>query len=183
MTIVGIDPGLTGAVGMLCRDRTIKAMMMPLNAKQVDIGKLNEIIRAEIWIQDEQGGGSVRDEMLVVIEEPSPFPTKLTGKDGKQVYGGAVTNFKMGERLGELRALCLLNKWPFILVKPMSWKAKVLHGTDWRGDSKAQAIRYMQSLHPEFEMPSAKYKMEAMADALCIAEYGRQFHLAQTEVF
>ncbi len=184
MRIIGIDPGLTGAIGTTLWAENgqtfVYADMMPKQGKLVDIRKVRDLIESRLELL-KGGMGTYKPADLVVVEEMSPFPTKLKGKDDKAVFGGAVTNFRMGERLAELRTMCLLEGWPFITIKPISWKVRVFVGKNWRGNSKDLAVEVIQALYPQFDIPDAKYKKYAMCDALCLALYGKQFHMPQQE--
>ena len=79
-----------------------------------------------------------------------------------------------GILLGILGAL----KISTVRVTPQAWKKAILAGTK---KDKDAAIEYVNMKYPDFELilPRCRKPHDGMADAICIAEYGRILNEAQ----
>ncbi|MGJ8515085.1 hypothetical protein [Carnimonas bestiolae] len=146
--IVGIDIGKSGAIAAI-DGKNAHAEPMPLMGKEVDGKSICELLV------------SLRPD-LVMVEKVGAMP-------GQGVT--SMFNFGMsyGKVLGVLEANCI----PYRLVTPQAWKKKVLAGT---AKDKNAAIAFVSRAFPDLDLaPGRKQKPhDGMADALCIAEYGRQ---------
>lgn len=156
MIYVGIDPGASGAwamIGVGDVGWSASAVPLPLDAS----GGIDVRVLRERW------AGFPRDETIVVIEKAQSMP----GNGGSAM-------FTYGKGVGRLEALLLLEGWRFEEVRPTTWKKVVLKDT---AKDKAAAIDYVTRAFPGVSLlptPRSKKPHDGMADALCLAEYGRR---------
>lgn len=151
MIVVGIDPGKTGGIGWINGD-TLEAgaATFPTVGKDIDLPGTWRIL------QD-------LEPSLVIIEKQQVLPKN-----------GSSSNFQLGRRYGELMAFLAALQAPHEAIRPQAWKKEVLAGT---AKDKAAAIQYVTSRFPLvslFETPKCRKPHDGMADALCLAEYGRR---------
>ena len=85
---------------------------------------------------------------------------------------GVASTFKFGMGYGVIIGICDALGLPYRLVTPQAWKKQVLAGTT---KDKDAAISFVRRAYPHVNLtPGAKRKPhDGMADALCIAEFGR----------
>jgi biotin operon repressor len=103
---------------------------------------------------------------LVMIEKQQPFPS---------TFKGSISNFSMGLCFGEVRGLCVGVNLPFQEILPRIWKKTILIGRAWR-KNKRDSILYVRGKYPDLNLrPTDRCKNDSdgMADAVCIAEYGK----------
>jgi len=157
MIYAGIDPGKKGAIAIIDTvEETVIAYKMPLlpGGKDLDVGEIAKIL----WDVD-----------FVTIEKQQVM--RRPNKKGEYVKQGAVSAFSIGYQFGLLKGICKgLNK-QFIIVRPQDWKKVVLHGT--RKD-KAAAIEYVENKYPYLEIIGGRKVTDGVADAVCLAEYGKK---------
>ena len=145
--IAGIDPGKSGGIAFLSEAGPL-AEPMPLCGKEIDGRYLAE------WLKE-----SAPD--LVVVEKVGAMPGQ--GVTSMFTFG---TGF--GRVLGVIEALGL----PYRLVTPQAWKKVVLAGTS---RDKTAAVEFVNRAYPALNLAPGRKRVphDGMADAVCIAEYGR----------
>lgn len=157
MRIVGIDPGLEGAIACL-DDNAPSVSDMPTRQfeKETWIDFRLVVQRLDIFMPE-----------LIVIERLQGQPT----------FGSR--NFKLGCSYGAVLNAAEYLAVPLLLVKPQTWKKALLEGTD---KSKEAAVGFIQNLYPNLDLfPSGIRKGKPKpshdrAEAVCLALYGRKFH-------
>ena len=145
--IIGIDPGVRGAIAILDKYSGIDTLQMPMQEKLVDIGAIIK------WFDDEKPS-------LVVVERVMGF-----GKGSISVW------CQQGVYYGQLIGWLQTMKWSFLPVTPMTWKA----ATIGLKKPKDASISYVKNLYPAIEWVGNKDKRIGQADAICLALYGRRF--------
>lgn len=159
---VGVDPGRRGAMAMI-RDAwpsesraEIVAWPTPmLDAKRYDLQAI------ATWFADWKPSIA-----LVTVEMLHPMPPK---------FRGGAANFGRGESRGWFWMLTALGI-PFLPVVPQTWQ-RVMHVGAKGDDTKARSIETALRIFPGvslLESGRARKHHDGMADALCIAQYGRQ---------
>ena len=150
MNIIGIDPGLTGAIAVISEDAYL--FDMPVMAKstkgnQIDGAGLTSLL-----------SGCKEAGTIVFLEQVGAMPKQ-----------GVTSMFNFGHGYGivqgVLYALCI----PFQLVTPQKWKK--YHGLI--GKQKDMARTLCIQTHPELSGQLKRKKDIGRADALLIAEYGK----------
>lgn len=148
MNVLGIDPGQKGGIAFIT-DFHSEAVPMPMIGKDFDVPAIMEIIRTK----------SVE---LVVIE-------KVHGMPGQGVRSTFTFGYGVGVIVGTVETLGLPLRW----VTPQAWKKIVLAGT---GKDKDAAIAHVRQAYPGVALvpPRCRTPHDGIADAVCIAEYGRR---------
>lgn len=159
MITVGIDPGLTGAIGILGhRAELISVHDMPVMQRQgakayvknqVNGAALEALLKTELYNYD-------KNEIMVVMESPIAFPRQHTAVTASTFLTAGIIEGVLTGRHYNLK-----------LVSPAEWK-KVLKLTSTKEQCRAFAVRLFPaaSLH--------QIKDHNRAEALLIAKYGHQ---------
>ncbi|ASK18406.1 Holliday junction endonuclease [Halomonas sp. N3-2A] len=147
--IIGIDPGLSGAIAVIRPDGDSRASVMPVVGKEIDVKALMAFIH-------------LVEPTMVVIE-------KLGVRPGQSAQSGVTSGTNYGVLLGVIQAL----GYPLRITRPQEWKAKVLKGTK---KDKDAAINHVRRAYPGVDLTPGKKRVphDGIADAVCIAEFGRQ---------
>jgi len=154
--IVGIDPGLSGALAYIS-DKVIHVRSMPTlkstkTKRMMDEQKICQFL--------EKRKDAIRH---VFIEKVSAMPGQ-----------GVTSMFNFGTGWGLLRGICVGLHLPYTLVHPITWKKVICRDMPKGKDVSiliAKRLWPNVSLHPT---DRSKKDSDGMADALCIAEYGRR---------
>lgn len=159
MIIVGIDPGLTGAVGIIGhRAELLGVHDMPTMQRQgakayvknqVNGAALEDLLREHLKDYD-------KNEVIIVMETPIAFP--------KQHVGVTASAFLTA---GIIEGVITARHYSMKLVAPAEWK-KALKLTSTKEQCRAFAVRLFPaaSLH--------RVKDHNRAESLLIAKYGHQ---------
>lgn len=161
-TIVGIDPGVTGALVALSADRSL-----------VDLD-----LAIPMPVLTDRNGKSLVDAAAVLrflleaapshiyLEQVHAMPAR--GKGGESRTMGATSAFNFGRGFGTLEAVAACAQIPVTLVPPQRWKrAAGLIGTD-KDFARTAALR----LFPAAGDLLKRKKDIGLADAMLIARYG-----------
>jgi len=149
MNVIGVDPGQSGGVAFVSDD-TAEAIPMPLVGKEVSGRELAS------WI-------GLRRPTLLVVERVGSMPGE-----------GVVSSFKFGKGFGMILGVIEALGYSYRLVTPQAWKRAVLAGTS---RDKLAAIGYVHQMYPGIDLTPGRKRTphDGMADAVCLAEYGRRF--------
>ena len=155
--IIGIDPGLSGALALVTVERVL-ALPMPV----LGITKTKKVIDEGAFCAFLEK----RRERIghVFIEKVGAMPGQ-----------GVTSMFNFGLGWGLVRGICVGLHLPYTLVMPQTWKKVMCHGMP-KG-SKDVSIIIAKRLWPGvnlFRSTRCKNECDGMADALLIAEYGRR---------
>ena len=157
MRVIGVDPGQKGGLAFL--SDIVSAYPMPLAGKELDISEITDLIL------------SYPEISLAVVEKCHAMPGQ-----------GTVSMFKFGKSYGTLLGILGALKIPTKLVTPQAWKKVILAGTK---KDKDAAIVYVRMRYPDFNLilPRCRKPHDGMADAICIAEYGRSLNGNNSNLF
>ena len=155
MLIIGIDPGISGAICFLKNGTIIDVIEMPSmaegkkNKKQVNGSQIfNEI---SLRIKDFN-----KENIKVVIEQVSAMPGQ-----------GVTSMFNFGQSFGILKGICSAMHLSMHFVRPAKWK-KYFNLINCEKDaSRTKAIE----IFPYFSTNLSKKKDANKADAILIASY------------
>lgn len=152
MNIVGIDPGKSGGIALLSGTHA-EGDVMPVVGKEIDGHEV-----ARLLVDAAPG--------LVVIEKVGPMPKQ-----------GVTSTFNFGAGYGRLLGVCDALGIPYRLVTPQAWKRCVLAGT---AKDKDAAVAFVKRGFPMVELTPGRKRVphDGIADAVCLAEYGRQLMAA-----
>lgn len=159
--VLGIDPGLSGGVVAFAVDTGwVCGMPMPV----LRTGKRRDVDGRSLggWIL-----GGVRDGQfrvrLAVVEAVHSMPKQ-----------GMASTFAFGVGFGRVLGVIEALDLPLELVSPKAWKKVVLAGTD---QSKDAAVAYCLRRFPDLDLPAKGASRHGIAEAACLAEYGRRLIL------
>jgi len=150
MNIIGIDPGLTGAVAII-GDYGINLIDMPVVAKSTRGKQVDGAALAQIFLEE-------RTRAFVYLEQVGAMPGQ-----------GVTSMFNFGHGYGIVQGVLYSLCIPFQLVTPQKWKKH--HGLI--GKQKDMARTLCIQRHPELSGQLKRKKDIGRADALLIAEYGK----------
>lgn len=164
MIIIGIDPGLSGAIATInLKGKPLRIMLMPV----VKVGKRRQL--------DEQAIREFFERRILSIEHI--FIEKVHSMPGQ----GVVSTFTFGTGWGILRGLCAGLHLPYTLVAPTTWKRSMCRDVP---KGKGASVLIAKRLWPNINLkptPRSKKDNNGLADAICIAEYGRRLHKGEKE--
>jgi crossover junction endodeoxyribonuclease RuvC len=153
--IVGIDPGITGAIATLDHTGLLAVDDMPTMACGKGAGKRKRQVNAaglSALLKERVSGRS--DEVLVVLERVASMP-------GQGVAGV----FSLGDTFGCIRGVVAAEGYPLELVTPQAWKKRFGLNSD-----KEQARAKSIELYPS--APLSRVKDHGRVEAILIARYG-----------
>ena len=147
MTVVGIDPGMMGALIAIDGNQIVNWLDMPT----IEIGKTKDLDAHTIrdWLTQ------VGPVDMVVVEH-------VQGVQGS----GATSAFNFGAGWGMLRGLLVGMDRPVTLVRPQRWTKDLAVGAD-----KGAHRRFAQSQWPASAQLFTRVKDDGRADAACLAHW------------
>ena len=153
MKILGIDPGLSGAIAILEKKKVLNLFDMPVmaegkkNKKQLNSAQLVNIIR-ENSIGDK--------EIAVVVEQVNAMPGQ-----------GVTSMFNFGQTFGAIKGVCAALNLPIFFVRPSRWKKYFELINSSKDSSRTKVIE----MYPSLSSQLAKKKDVNKSDAILIARY------------
>lgn len=157
--IIGIDPGIGGALAVITSTGSVSAMPMPVFRPTKGKASLDApaIFR---WLSEDYPNAS-----HVFVERAQAMPPHLQGR-----RQGSSSAFSYGVAFGTLLGVIACVGLPYTLVPPAQWKkAFALHGTD-KEASRQTATR----LFPSYAEQWHRKGDHGVAEAVLIAEWGRR---------
>lgn len=158
---VGIDPGLAGGVAALdATGAVVGVWPMPVAGGEVHAAGLADLLRSLRCLDVHQDIGRV------CLEKVSAMPKQ-----------GVASTFRFGCGWGMVRGVCAALAVSVTLVPPPLWKRRVLLGLP---HDKAGAVQFCASRWPtaDLVLTGCRVPHDGIADALCLAEYGRALDIA-----
>jgi hypothetical protein len=159
-TVVGIDPGITGAVGYIS-DRGYGAFDIPVMTAS-EKGKIKWMVdAAELGAMFVDHIPGRFNEMTVALEQTSAMPGQ-----------GVASMFSMGDSFGACRGVAAILGFSVTLVRPAQWK-KEMGVAKQRGEDadagKEKALELARELFPA--APLSRRKDHNRAEALLLAHW------------
>ena len=161
--IMGVDPGLSGGVALVSLDAS-HAVGIPMPV--IKSGKRRDLDGRALahWIGAAIVGGEAH-VCLVVVEKVHSMPKQ-----------GMASTFAFGVGFGRVLGVIEALDLPLEQVAPQLWKKAILAGTDL---SKDAAVAYCMSRFPGIAMPKKGASRHGIAEAACLAEFGRRLVLGR----
>ena len=160
MFIIGIDPGISGAICFFENGKIIEIIDMPImndgkkNKKQVNGAQIyNEIY--------EQIKNIPKHEINVVLEQVSAMPGQ-----------GVTSMFNFGQSFGVIKGICAAMRLPLHFVRPAKWKKYFNLLNSEKQASRTKAIE----IFPEISHKLSKKKDINKADAILSASFFNNTH-------
>ena len=155
MYIIGIDPGISGAICFFEDGKIIDVIEMPTmaegkkNKKQVNGNQLfNEIKLRLSEINHEN--------VSVVVEHVTAMPGQ-----------GVTSMFNFGQSFGVIKGICSAMQLPIFFVRPTKWKKYFNLIKTSKDASRSRVIE----IFPKFSESLKRKKDSNKADAILIASY------------
>ena len=153
MKVVGIDPGLNGAIAILQDKKVLSITDMPVmadgkkNKRQLNNAQLAEILRKNT---------SEGDEISIVVEQVNAMPGQ-----------GVTSMFNFGQTFGAIKGVCAALQLPIFFVRPSKWKKHFELINSSKDSSRTKAIE----MYPYLSDQLAKKKDVNKSDAILIARF------------
>tara|TARA_B100001989_G_C24259197_1_gene326003 strand:+ start:60 stop:551 length:492 start_codon:yes stop_codon:yes gene_type:complete len=161
MKIIGIDPGLSGAIAVLENNNVLNVFDIPVmsegkkNKRQLNSALLVNLLRENI-IKDE--------EVAVVVEQVNAMPGQ-----------GVTSMFNFGQTFGAIKGICAALELPIYFVRPSKWKKHFELINSSKDSSRTKAIE----MYPKLSNQLAKKKDVNKSDAILIARYFSETRLTE----
>ena len=155
MKIIGIDPGLTGAIAVLEDKKVIELFEMPVmaegkkNKRQLNSAQLVKLLKDNI-------DNKKNEEVSVVVEQVNAMPGQ-----------GVTSMFNFGQSFGAIKGICAALGLPIFFVRPSKWKKHFELINSSKDSSRTKVIE----MYPVLSSRLSKKKDVNKADATLIARY------------
>ena len=155
MLIIGIDPGISGAICFMEDGKITDVIEMPSmaegkkNKKQVNSSQIFNEISSKIKNYN-------KNEVKVVIEHVTAMPGQ-----------GVTSMFNFGQSFGILKGICSSMQLPMYFVRPAKWKKYFNLINSQKDASRTKAIE----IFPYFSQQLSKKKDSNKADAILISSF------------
>ena len=159
MKIIGIDPGLTGAIAIMQNNKVLDIIDMPVmaevkkNKRQLNSAQLVSIIKKNI---------ESNEEVAVVVEQVNAMPGQ-----------GVTSMFNFGQTFGAIKGVCAALELPIFFVRPSKWKKYFELINASKDSSRTKAIE----MYPSLSNHLTKKKDVNKSDAILIARYFNETRL------
>ena len=153
MIVVGIDPGLSGAIAILENNKVLNIFDMPVmaegkkNKRQLNSAQLVKIIKDSTKPDAEKA---------VVVEQVNAMPGQ-----------GVTSMFNFGQTFGAIKGVCAALELPIFFVRPSKWKKHFELINSSKDSSRTKVIE----MYPSLSSQLAKKKDVNKSDAILIARF------------
>ena len=153
MKIIGIDPGLSGAIAVLENNKVLNIFDIPVmsegkkNKRQLNSALLVNLLKENI---------NKEEEVAVVVEQVNAMPGQ-----------GVTSMFNFGQTFGAIKGVCAAMGLPIFFVRPSKWKKHYELINASKDSSRTKAIEMYPSLSDQL----SKKKDVNKSDAILIARF------------
>ena len=153
MKIIGIDPGLSGAIAVLKNNKVLNIFEIPVmsegkkNKRQLNSAQLVKLLRDNI---------KTDEEVSVVVEQVNAMPGQ-----------GVTSMFNFGQTFGAIKGICAALSLPIFFVRPSKWKKHFELINSSKDSSRTKAIE----MYPLLSNELSKKKDVNKSDAILIARF------------
>ena len=161
MRIIGIDPGLSGAIAVLDGIKIFDMFDMPVmsegkkNKNQLNSAQLVNIIKRHILSND---------DTFVIVEQVSAMPGQ-----------GVTSMFNFGQTFGAIKGVCAALNLPIFFVRPSKWKKHFELINSSKDASRTKVIE----MYPKLSNQLTKKKDVNKSDAILIARFFNETRLSE----
>ena len=161
MKIIGIDPGLSGAIAILENNKVFNIFDIPVmsegkkNKRQLNSALLVSLLREKI--KDSK-------DVVLVVEQVNAMPGQ-----------GVTSMFNFGQTFGAIKGICAALTLPIFFVRPSKWKKHFELINSSKDSSRTKAIE----MYPKLSNQLAKKKDVNKSDAILIARYYSETRLKE----
>ena len=161
MKIIGIDPGLSGAIAILENNKVINIFDIPVmsegkkNKRQLNSALLVKMIKDNI---------NSNEEVSVVVEQVNAMPGQ-----------GVTSMFNFGQTFGAIKGICAALELPIFFVRPSKWKKYFELINSSKDSSRTKVIE----MYPKLSYQLSKKKDVNKSDAILIARFFSETRLTE----
>ena len=161
MKIIGIDPGLSGAIAILENNKVINIFDIPVmsegkkNKRQLNSALLVKMIKDNI---------NSHEEDSVVVEQVNAMPGQ-----------GVTSMFNFGQTFGAIKGICAALELPIFFVRPSKWKKYFELINSSKDSSRTKVIE----MYPKLSHQLSKKKDVNKSDAILIARFFSETRLTE----
>ena len=155
MIIIGIDPGISGAICFFENGKILDVIEMPT----MNEGKKNkrQVNGAQIYNEISKRMNKTHiEDVRVVVEQVSAMPGQ-----------GVTSMFNFGQSFGIIKGICSAMQLSLYFVRPTKWKKYFNLINSEKDASRTRAIE----IFPYFSSQLSKKKDSNKADAILIASF------------
>ena len=163
MRIIGIDPGLSGAIAILDDNKIIELFDMPVmpdgkkNKRQLNSALLVKLIKDNI---------KNLENTVMIVEQVNAMPGQ-----------GVTSMFNFGQTFGAIKGICAALGLPIFFVRPAKWKKHFELINSSKDASRTKAIE----MYPSASEQLSKKKDVNKSDAILIARYYSETRFKEEE--
>ena len=155
MLIIGIDPGLKGAICILKDGKILDVFDMPI----MPVGKKNK---------SQVNGSQIYNEILKRVEKAEKQNVRVIIEQVSAMPGQGVTSmFNFGQSFGILKGICSAMQLPMYFVRPAKWKKYFGLINSQKDASRTRVIE----MFPYYSSELSRKKDSNKADAILIASF------------
>ena len=153
MIIIGIDPGINGAISIVENKKIIEVYDTPTmidgkkNKRQINGAQVTNIIKEVL---------NGNEEVVVVVEHVNAMPGQ-----------GVTSMFNFGQSFGVIKGICAALSVPIYFVRPSKWKK---HFNLIKTNKDASRTKVIEA-YPDIASKLHRKKDSNRADAILIALY------------
>ena len=153
MIIIGIDPGISGAISIIENKKILEVYDTPTmidgkkNKRQINSAQVSNIIKERL-----KSG----KEVVVVVEHVNAMPGQ-----------GVTSMFNFGQSFGVIKGICAALNLPIYFIRPTKWKK---HFNLIKTNKDASRTKVIE-VYPEIASKLQRKKDSNRADAILIALY------------
>ena len=153
MIIIGIDPGISGAISVVENKKILEVYDTPTmidgkkNKRQINSAQVSSIIKERL---------NTGKEVVVVVEHVNAMPGQ-----------GVTSMFNFGQSFGVIKGICAALNLPIYFIRPTKWKK---HFNLIRTNKDASRTKVIE-VYPEISSKLQRKKDSNRADAILIALY------------
>ena len=158
MIIIGIDPGINGAISIIENKKIIEVYDTPTmidgkkNKRQINGAQVTNIFKERL---------NGEKEVVVVVEHVNAMPGQ-----------GVTSMFNFGQSFGVIKGICAALNLPIYFVRPSKWKK---HFNLIKTNKDASRTKVIEA-YPEISSKLHRKKDSNRADAILIALYFNDTH-------
>ena len=158
MIIIGIDPGINGAISIIENKKIIEVYDIPTmidgkkNKRQINGAQVTNIFKERL---------NGEKEVVVVVEHVNAMPGQ-----------GVTSMFNFGQSFGVIKGICAALNLPIYFVRPAKWKK---HFNLIKTNKDASRTKVIE-VYPEISSKLHRKKDSNRADAILIALYFNDTH-------
>jgi len=153
MIIIGIDPGISGAISIVENKKILEVYDTPTmidgkkNKRQINSAQVTNIIKERM---------NNDKEVIVIVEQVNAMPGQ-----------GVTSMFNFGQSFGVIKGICAALSLPIYFVRPSQWKK---HFNLIKTNKDASRTKVIE-VYPEISSKLHRKKDSHRADAILIALY------------